>query len=180
MGGETEAKRSFLCSLYRIDGGTRTYCTNCNFQYSPVACAVPARILFTAFVEYAPAQTDYLCFRLSSLSILRWPLYTLPIVRIYASNVSTVSVLGIRPGVRCTVQTCRNMRWESSKYTQRRLKPPLLLPVFRCRKVDEIVQDVKAAYPGVRLGIHCHNDQGLAVANSLQAVRSGADVVQAS
>jgi len=46
--------------------------------------------------------------------------------------------------------------------------------------VDEIVQDVKATYPGVRLGIHCHNDQGLAVANSLQAVRSGADVVQAS
>lgn len=45
-------------------------------------------------------------------------------------------------------------------------------------QVDDIVRDVKAAYPGVRLGIHCHNDQGLAVANSLQAVRSGADVVQ--
>ncbi|CAN0061671.1 unnamed protein product [Ectocarpus sp. 6 AP-2014] len=45
-------------------------------------------------------------------------------------------------------------------------------------EIDEIVRDVKAAYPGTRLGIHCHNDQGLAVANSLQAVRSGADVVQ--
>ncbi|CAM9980755.1 unnamed protein product, partial [Ectocarpus sp. 13 AM-2016] len=45
-------------------------------------------------------------------------------------------------------------------------------------EIDEIVSDVKAAYPGTRLGIHCHNDQGLAVANSLQAVRSGADVVQ--
>lgn len=45
-------------------------------------------------------------------------------------------------------------------------------------KVDDIMHAVKAAYPEVRLGIHCHNDQGLAVANSLQAVRSGADVVQ--
>lgn len=47
-------------------------------------------------------------------------------------------------------------------------------------KVDDIMRAVKAAYPGARLGIHCHNDQGLAVANSLQAVRSGADVVQVS
>eukprot|EP00903_Cladosiphon_okamuranus_P015421 g14244.t1 len=45
-------------------------------------------------------------------------------------------------------------------------------------EVDEVVRDVQAAYPGVRLGIHCHNDAGLAVANSLQAVRSGVDVVQ--
>lgn len=45
-------------------------------------------------------------------------------------------------------------------------------------QVDEVISEVKAAYPEVRLGIHCHNDQGLAVANSLQAVRSGADVVQ--
>lgn len=55
-------------------------------------------------------------------------------------------------------------------------------PPFLCllTKVDDIMRAVKAAYPGVRLGIHCHNDQGLAVANSLQAVRSGADVVQVS
>lgn len=44
--------------------------------------------------------------------------------------------------------------------------------------MEEIVGDVKAAYPQLRLGVHCHNDQGLAVANSLQAVRSGADLVQ--
>ncbi|CAM9677046.1 unnamed protein product [Pylaiella littoralis] len=45
-------------------------------------------------------------------------------------------------------------------------------------EVDEIVRDVKGTHPSVRLAIHCHNDQGLAVANSLQAVRSGVDVVQ--
>ncbi|CAM9351380.1 unnamed protein product [Discosporangium mesarthrocarpum] len=45
-------------------------------------------------------------------------------------------------------------------------------------EVDDIVHAVKKYFPGVRLGIHCHNDQGLAVANSIQAVRSGVDVVQ--
>ena len=60
--------------------------------------------------------------------------------------------------------------------TFRRFVSTSLLQFFE--QVDDIVQDVKAAYPGVRLGIHCHNDQGLAVANSLQAVRSGVDVVQ--
>eukprot|EP00904_Undaria_pinnatifida_P000929 jgi/Undpi1/10837/HiC_scaffold_3.g01366.m2 len=45
-------------------------------------------------------------------------------------------------------------------------------------EIDDIVREVKATYPDTRLGIHCHNDQGLGVANSLQAVRSGCDVVQ--
>lgn len=35
-----------------------------------------------------------------------------------------------------------------------------------------------AAFPQVKIGIHCHNDSGLAVANSLAAVRSGASHVQ--
>eukprot|EP00611_Tribonema_gayanum_P017169 TRINITY_DN2970_c0_g1_i1.p1 TRINITY_DN2970_c0_g1~~TRINITY_DN2970_c0_g1_i1.p1 ORF type:complete len:663 (-),score=249.63 TRINITY_DN2970_c0_g1_i1:678-2666(-) len=45
-------------------------------------------------------------------------------------------------------------------------------------EVDQAVRTVASAFPGVRLGIHCHNDQELAVSNSLQAVQSGATVVQ--
>ena len=33
-------------------------------------------------------------------------------------------------------------------------------------------------FPKVRVGVHCHNDQELAVANSLEAVRAGATLVQ--
>jgi len=36
-----------------------------------------------------------------------------------------------------------------------------------------------ADWPEVRIGVHCHNDTGLAVANSLVAVRAGAKLVQA-
>lgn len=45
-------------------------------------------------------------------------------------------------------------------------------------EVEEVVAAVGAAYPEARLGIHCHNDSGCAVANTLAAVRAGAVQVQ--
>ena len=41
-----------------------------------------------------------------------------------------------------------------------------------------VVARVCDAYPGVRIGIHCHNDGGCAVASTLMAVRAGATQVQ--
>ncbi len=45
-------------------------------------------------------------------------------------------------------------------------------------EVEEIVAEVARHIPGERLGIHCHDDTGNAVANSLAAVRAGARQVQ--
>ncbi len=45
------------------------------------------------------------------------------------------------------------------------------------QKVAEIVADVRARFDGV-LGIHCHNDSEVAVANTLAAVEAGATHVQ--
>ena len=45
-------------------------------------------------------------------------------------------------------------------------------------EVGEIVAAVAAALPGQQLGIHCHNDSGCAVANTLAAVRAGVTQVQ--
>ncbi|MCL2700509.1 MAG: citramalate synthase [Phycisphaerae bacterium] len=45
-------------------------------------------------------------------------------------------------------------------------------------RIGETVQRVVAELPGVTLGIHTHNDCGLAVANSLTAVRHGVTHVQ--
>ena len=45
-------------------------------------------------------------------------------------------------------------------------------------EVFEIVSTVREAVPDARLGIHCHNDAGVAVANSLAAIRAGARQVQ--
>jgi len=43
--------------------------------------------------------------------------------------------------------------------------------------IKEIVATVRKSFPGIPLGIHAHNDCGLAVANSLTAVEAGAKMV---
>ena len=45
-------------------------------------------------------------------------------------------------------------------------------------EIEEIVGEVVKHVPGDHLGIHCHDDTGNAVANSLAAVRAGARQVQ--
>ena len=45
-------------------------------------------------------------------------------------------------------------------------------------QVDQITAEVRQVLPDVCLGIHAHNDSGVAVANSLAAVRAGAAHVQ--
>ncbi|MDR0362052.1 MAG: citramalate synthase [Planctomycetota bacterium] len=46
------------------------------------------------------------------------------------------------------------------------------------REVAAGVDAVLKRFPDARVGIHCHNDSGLAVANSVEAVMHGADMVQ--
>jgi 2-isopropylmalate synthase len=45
-------------------------------------------------------------------------------------------------------------------------------------EIERITQEVRAAFPRIPLGIHAHDDGGLAVANSLAAVRGGVTHVQ--
>ena len=45
-------------------------------------------------------------------------------------------------------------------------------------EVFDIVSAVHKKMPDIRLGIHCHNDAGVAVANSLAAIAAGARQVQ--
>ena len=45
-------------------------------------------------------------------------------------------------------------------------------------EIEEIIGEVIKDVPGDRLGIHCHDDTGQAVANSLAAVRAGVRMVQ--
>lgn len=45
-------------------------------------------------------------------------------------------------------------------------------------EIYEIILEVKKTIPNINLGIHCHNDSGLAVANSIAAVQAGVRQVQ--
>jgi 2-isopropylmalate synthase len=40
------------------------------------------------------------------------------------------------------------------------------------------VCEIKKNFPGILIGIHCHNDSGVAIANSIAAVEAGAGMVQ--
>ncbi len=48
------------------------------------------------------------------------------------------------------------------------------LPEF----IAQVVEDIRRRFPDVVIGIHCHNDAGLSVANTLSAVAAGARHVQ--
>jgi 2-isopropylmalate synthase len=41
----------------------------------------------------------------------------------------------------------------------------------------KLVADVRQAFPGIHISVHCHNDLGLAVANALEGLRNGAERV---
>ncbi len=45
-------------------------------------------------------------------------------------------------------------------------------------EVEAITREVQSRLPGAKIGIHCHNDSGCGVANSLASVRGGATLVQ--
>jgi 2-isopropylmalate synthase len=45
-------------------------------------------------------------------------------------------------------------------------------------EVFDITAKVRAAFPAARIGIHTHNDNGMAVANTIESVRAGARLVQ--
>ena len=45
-------------------------------------------------------------------------------------------------------------------------------------EIEQITGETVRAFPALAVGIHCHNDAGCAVANSLAAVRAGASHVQ--
>jgi len=45
-------------------------------------------------------------------------------------------------------------------------------------EIEAVVREVQSAFPDIPLGIHAHNDNGLAVANSLAAVQAGVTHVQ--
>ena len=45
-------------------------------------------------------------------------------------------------------------------------------------EVADAVRETAARFPGVSIGVHCHNDAGLAVAGTLAGVSAGASMVQ--
>ncbi|MEM2314397.1 MAG: alpha-isopropylmalate synthase regulatory domain-containing protein, partial [Candidatus Bathyarchaeia archaeon] len=56
-----------------------------------------------------------------------------------------------------------------------RVTPPDTVGVLTPEKSYALFMDLKKAFPNVVFGVHCHDDFGLAVANTLAALRAGAE-----
>ncbi|RQV95739.1 2-isopropylmalate synthase [bacterium] len=46
------------------------------------------------------------------------------------------------------------------------------------RQIERLVTDLRSSYPKIQVGVHCHNDFGLATANSLSGLLAGATQVE--
>ncbi|MEM1514712.1 MAG: 2-isopropylmalate synthase [Candidatus Bathyarchaeia archaeon] len=57
-----------------------------------------------------------------------------------------------------------------------RITPPDTVGILTPEKAYEFFSELKAAFPEATFGVHCHDDFGLAVANTLAAIRTGAEV----
>jgi D-citramalate synthase len=57
-----------------------------------------------------------------------------------------------------------------------RITPPDTVGIMMPEKNYSFVSDLKKVYPKVPIGVHCHDDFGVAVANSISALRAGAEI----
>ncbi|MEM1550995.1 MAG: 2-isopropylmalate synthase [Candidatus Bathyarchaeia archaeon] len=57
-----------------------------------------------------------------------------------------------------------------------RITPPDTVGIMTPEKTYEFFSDLKNTFPNVTFGVHCHDDFGLAVANTLAALRAGVEV----
>ncbi len=56
-----------------------------------------------------------------------------------------------------------------------RVTPPDTVGILTPERSYEFFSDLKEAFPNTVFGVHCHNDFGLAVANTLAALRAGVE-----
>jgi D-citramalate synthase len=56
-----------------------------------------------------------------------------------------------------------------------RVTPPDTVGILTPERSYEFFSDLKEAFPNTIFGVHCHNDFGLAVANTLAALRAGVE-----
>lgn len=52
--------------------------------------------------------------------------------------------------------------------------------ILNPEKAYELFSEIRDEFPKIDLGVHCHDDFGLSVANSLEALRTGANTVHAT
>lgn len=95
----------------------------------------------------------------------------------YAKDHGLIVEFGPEDATRSDMDFLKKMIEVSVSTGADRVTPPDTVGVLTPERTYSFFSELKETYPGVSFGAHCHNDFGMAVANSISALRAGAEEV---
>ena len=104
-----------------------------------------------------------------------WLFSTLTEVAAYAQERFSFASLGAMDASRAHPDVLRRFAGIGAAWRVDRLRLADTVGIWRPDIVSQVIRELRAAQPDLTLGVHCHNDLGLAVANSLAAFEAGAN-----
>ncbi|MBS7624574.1 2-isopropylmalate synthase [Candidatus Bathyarchaeota archaeon] len=93
----------------------------------------------------------------------------------YAKDHGLVVEFGPEDSTRSDINFLKETINAAVKAGAERVTPPDTVGILTPEKSYELFSNLKRAFPNVPFGVHCHDDFGLAVANTLAALMAGAE-----
>ncbi|MCS7120101.1 MAG: 2-isopropylmalate synthase [Nitrososphaerota archaeon] len=95
----------------------------------------------------------------------------------YAKNHGLIVELGAEDATRSDPDFLKSLIETGISAGADRVTPCDTVGILTPERAYELYSDLRKAFPKVPIGVHCHDDFGMAVANSIAALRAGADEV---
>ncbi|MEM2130881.1 MAG: 2-isopropylmalate synthase, partial [Candidatus Bathyarchaeia archaeon] len=95
----------------------------------------------------------------------------------YAKSRGLLVELGLEDATRAERSFLKDMINAGITAGADRVTPCDTVGVLTPEKTTEFYADLKQTFPEISLGVHCHDDFGMAVANSIAALKAGAEEV---
>jgi len=95
----------------------------------------------------------------------------------YAKDLGLIVEFGLEDSTRADTEFIKKMISEAVSAGADRVTPCDTVGVLTPEKSYEFYSELREAFPDVTLGVHSHDDFGMAVANSIAALKAGADEV---
>ena len=95
----------------------------------------------------------------------------------YAKDSGLIVELGPEDATRADMKFLKKMIAKGVSEGADRVTPCDTVGILTPERTYKFYSELKDAFPDVKLGAHCHDDFGMAVANSIAALKAGADEV---
>ena len=95
----------------------------------------------------------------------------------YAKDSGLIVELGPEDATRADMKFLKKMIAKGISEGADRVTPCDTVGILTPERTYKFYSELKDAFPDVKLGAHCHDDFGMAVANSIAALKAGADEV---